>query len=83
MPSLTLTRPRFHFNAQEDTMRLTGCAILAFVLLVPVSAQNKGLPVGKPETVGFSSERLGRLNREMRRLVDDQEFAGIVTVAPR
>jgi CubicO group peptidase (beta-lactamase class C family) len=64
-------------------MRWAGCAILAFVLFVPVIAQNKGLPAGKPETVGFSSERLGRLNREMRKLVDDQEFAGIVTMVAR
>jgi CubicO group peptidase (beta-lactamase class C family) len=37
----------------------------------------------KAEAVGFSSERLSRLDALMRRMVEDREFAGIVTMAAR
>jgi len=37
----------------------------------------------KPEAVGFSSERLGRLDAVMQRQVDEKQFAGIVTVLAR
>ena len=36
-----------------------------------------------PEAVGFSSERLKRLNDVMQGMVDQKEFAGIVTMAAR
>jgi len=42
-----------------------------------------GLPVGVPEDVGMSSERLQRLSRAMQRLVDDQQLAGITTMVAR
>jgi CubicO group peptidase (beta-lactamase class C family) len=37
----------------------------------------------KPETVGFSTERLERLHAAMQRTIDDQELAGIVTALAR
>ncbi len=37
----------------------------------------------KPEALGFSSERLGRLDAVMQREVDEKQFAGIVTVLAR
>jgi len=37
----------------------------------------------KPESVGFSSERLGRLDAVMQRQVDEKQFAGIVTMVAR
>jgi CubicO group peptidase (beta-lactamase class C family) len=58
-------------------------AALGFLLFVPVAGQEFGLPSAKPETLGFSSERLARLKTEMRRLVDSQEFSGIVTLVAR
>ena len=33
-----------------------------------------------PETVGFSAERLNRINAVMQRYVDEKKFAGIVTL---
>jgi CubicO group peptidase (beta-lactamase class C family) len=37
----------------------------------------------KPETVGFSSERLQRLDSAMRGLVEKKEFSGMITVIAR
>ena len=37
----------------------------------------------KPETVGFSSERLGKLDSSMKSLVDAKRLAGMVTVLAR
>jgi len=56
------------------------CALLVFV---PAGADNNGLPAAQPESVGFSAERLKKLNVELRRLVDEQEFAGIVSLVAR
>jgi CubicO group peptidase (beta-lactamase class C family) len=41
------------------------------------------LPNTRPEDVGFSSERLARLDAAMQQKVDDKQFAGIVTVLAR
>ncbi len=41
------------------------------------------LTINKPETVGFSSERLERLHSLMQRAVDDKRIAGIVTILAR
>jgi CubicO group peptidase (beta-lactamase class C family) len=40
-------------------------------------------PAAGPESVGISSERLGRLHRGMQALVDQREAAGIVTLIAR
>src|SRR5258705_13505123 len=37
----------------------------------------------KPEVVGFSSERLGKLDSSMQSLVDTKKLAGMVTVLAR
>jgi CubicO group peptidase (beta-lactamase class C family) len=39
--------------------------------------------VNKPESLGFSSERLERLHATMQREVDEKELAGIVTILAR
>ncbi len=41
------------------------------------------LPNAKPEQVGFSSERLQRLDAAMQQKVDEKQFAGIVTILAR
>src|SRR5580704_14623826 len=41
------------------------------------------LAEGKPEEVGFSTERLERLHTAMQREVDAKELAGIVTILAR
>jgi CubicO group peptidase (beta-lactamase class C family) len=69
-----------------------GLSLFAGLLLVAGQDQNKAqqanrkgpdLAESKPETVGFSSERLERLHAAMQREVDEKELAGIVTVLAR
>jgi CubicO group peptidase (beta-lactamase class C family) len=59
-----------------------------FVLVVAAlsfasQARDAGAPGVKPETVGFSSARLQRLDAGMKALVDDKQLAGIVTMVAR
>ena len=42
-----------------------------------------GLPMGKPEELGFSSERLGRIGPVMQRYIDSRMAPGILTVIAR
>ena len=61
------------------------------VILVPASVtaafgnppEPKGLQAVTPDTVGFSAERLRRFDVAMRRMVEDKEFAGLVTLGAR
>ena len=63
--------------------RLCCAIVLACALMAPALGQTRGLPTASPESVGFSAERLTRLTREMHRLVDDREFAGMLTMVAR
>jgi CubicO group peptidase (beta-lactamase class C family) len=49
----------------------------------PQSQHTLDLTVVKPETVGFSSERLEQLHALMQRAVEQKEIAGIVTILAR
>jgi CubicO group peptidase (beta-lactamase class C family) len=43
----------------------------------------ENVPTAKPESVGMSSERLGRIRVAMQRYVDRHEVAGVVTLVAR
>src|SRR6187200_150380 len=43
----------------------------------------RDLSAVSPETVGISSERLRRIDTAMKRLVDEQQVAGLVTLLER
>jgi CubicO group peptidase (beta-lactamase class C family) len=62
-------------------MRLCGFALA----LLPALAlgQDCGLGNAKPESAGFSSERLARVHHQMQSLIDEKALAGIVTVLAR
>lgn len=47
------------------------------------TAKTLDLPMSKPESVGFSSERLERLHALMQETVDQKQIAGIVTILAR
>src|SRR5258706_8952261 len=47
------------------------------------SAKTSDLAENKPETLGFSSERLDRLHAVMQQKVDQKQLAGIVTLLAR
>jgi CubicO group peptidase (beta-lactamase class C family) len=67
------------------------CCLLAVSLLLTVAARGAdaqqgpavGMTAVKPETVGFSSERLERLHALMQETVDKKELAGAVTLLAR
>ena len=64
-------------------------AVTLFALVSPVLAQSSAphhavdMTVVKPETVGFSSERLERLHAVMKQTVDNNELSGLVTILAR
>ncbi len=60
-------------------------AVLIWAALLPALAfgQSCGLDSAKPESAGFSRERLERLHQSMQSLIDSKALAGIVTVLAR
>ena len=46
-------------------------------------ARNVNVPEAKPEAVGFSSERLKRLDAGMKAIVDNKQLAGVSTLVTR
>ncbi len=57
--------------------------VLGAVLVFAATAATRDLPEVKPESVGFSSERLEGLHALLRKEVDDKQLAGAVTVLAR
>ena len=49
----------------------------------PLNKKAAEVGENKPESLGFSSERLGRLHATMQREVDEKRLAGIVTILAR
>jgi CubicO group peptidase (beta-lactamase class C family) len=47
------------------------------------SARAGGLPTARPEDVGVSSERLGRIHEAIQRHIDEHRIAGAVTLVAR
>jgi CubicO group peptidase (beta-lactamase class C family) len=78
---------------QTDRYALTARLILTGIALSfgcasspaqqQVNQQALDLTVVKPETVGFSSDRLERLHALMQQTVDQKQIAGIVTILAR
>src|SRR5580693_1437802 len=56
--------------------------LLALLVLAPLLAAAQP-PQATPESLGFSSERLGRLHEAMQRPVDEKSLAGVVTLLMR
>jgi CubicO group peptidase (beta-lactamase class C family) len=63
-------------------------AFLAFVFALLATAnaahaRDNGIAPAKPEAVGFSAERLQRLDKGMQAYVDQKQLAGIATILAR
>jgi CubicO group peptidase (beta-lactamase class C family) len=58
-------------------------APIVLVLALTGAALAQGLPTATPESVGMSSARLQRLSAAMKRAVDQEKAAGIVTLVVR
>ena len=58
---------------------------LSFLLLVllTTAAGAADLPTAKPESVGMSTQRLGKLKSEMQALVDRNQLPGVVTMVAK
>jgi CubicO group peptidase (beta-lactamase class C family) len=75
-------------QSSDRVSRGTVIWLCNFVVVLGVAsltnpASGQVLPSAKPEQVGFSSERLQRLDAAMQQKVDEKEFAGIVTILAR
>jgi CubicO group peptidase (beta-lactamase class C family) len=59
--------------------------LLASVVVVggSATARDAGLPEAAPQSLGFSAERLKRLEQGMQGIVDQKQLAGIVTMVAR
>jgi CubicO group peptidase (beta-lactamase class C family) len=68
---------------QEARLRPSALAGLCAALLASAAALAADLPSASPESVGLSSERLGRLDAVTHGWVDDGRIAGVVTLVAR
>jgi len=71
-----------------STTKLAMAMVLASVIVLPCAAQSTShhavdLSVVKPESVGFSSERLERLHQLIQGEVDNKQLAGAVILLAR
>jgi len=75
-------------QGSDRVSRGTAIWLCNFVVVLSMASLTKPasgqvLPNAKPEQVGFSSERLQRLDAAMQQKVDEKQFAGIVTILAR
>lgn len=73
----------FDRRSRGTTVWISNLVLVLGVVSLSRSAIGQALPNAKPEQVGFSLERLQRLDAAMQQKVDDKQFAGIVTVLAR
>jgi CubicO group peptidase (beta-lactamase class C family) len=64
-------------------IRKSRSALSCMLLLTAVAAAAQELPTAKPESVGFSADRLERISKAVQKDVDDQRIAGAVTLVMR
>ncbi|HYR88187.1 MAG TPA: serine hydrolase domain-containing protein [Terriglobia bacterium] len=63
---------------------ISALSLALFFAVTSADAQTTSpLPEARPESVGFSAERLQRLDDAMQALVDNKQLAGIVTLIAR
>jgi CubicO group peptidase (beta-lactamase class C family) len=84
------TRNVGDFTVRIQPVLTRACSVRAFsvialacVVSFAAQARDLSLPQSKPESVGFSSERLKRLDAGMKAIVDSKQLAGITTVVAR
>jgi hypothetical protein len=70
------------FDVRRRTSACNTLALLALLVFFPIFAFAQPTHP-KPESLAFSSERLGRLHDAMQRQVDEKSLAGVVTLLMR
>jgi CubicO group peptidase (beta-lactamase class C family) len=58
------------------------CAAAPIAVAIPLFAAG-AVPTGKPEDVGFSTERIGRIKEAVQRHIDSGNVPGVVTLVAR
>jgi CubicO group peptidase (beta-lactamase class C family) len=75
------------FTVRTSRSFFLGSSPLVILLLCiglgAAQARNVNVPETKPEAVGFSSERLKRLDAGMKAIVDNKQLAGVATMVTR
>ena len=71
-----------HLKKQE-IFRETKILLLILALSFSSSSLGNDLPTAAPESVGISSERLGRMSEAMQRYIDREQLAGTVSLIAR
>ncbi len=64
-------------------MRKTFLLSLLLIAAALPPALGQGLPTAEPETVGLSSQRLGRISAKTKEYVDGGKLAGTITAVAR
>jgi CubicO group peptidase (beta-lactamase class C family) len=64
-------------------LRRSSLALAALIIVTAAHAQTREFAQVKPEAVGFSSERLHRIDDAMQATIDSKTLAGMVTVLAR
>jgi CubicO group peptidase (beta-lactamase class C family) len=68
---------------QGDFTVRTFFVLVISLWLTAAHARDVNVPQAKPEAVGFSSERLKRLDAGMKAIVDNKQLAGVSTIVTR
>ncbi len=78
-----MKNPGFDRVSRSTVIWLCNLAVVLGVALLATPVSGQMLPNAKPEEVGFSSERLQRLDAAMQQKVDEKQLAGVVTILAR
>src|SRR4030042_4569694 len=68
---------------KNSTMLLKRTVLWILLLALALPSFADKLPTARPETVGLSTERLGRIGEVMQRYVDQGKLGGAVTLVAR
>ena len=72
------------FSKSKKTFQRSNKQLMfIFSVLISSTALSSDLPMGPPESVGVSSDRLDRLSESMQRYIDSNQLAGTVSVISR
>jgi CubicO group peptidase (beta-lactamase class C family) len=70
-------------NAMNRTLKLTSMLLLILIFSLSSMVSAGTMPAAKPEEAGLSSDRLQRIHELMQRNIDEDNFAGAVTLVAR
>jgi len=72
-----------HVRSIGQSIRLPLSRLLPLLVVVAILPLVAAVPLGKPEEVGLSSDRLHRIEDVIQRAIDAKQIAGAVTIVSR